>query len=114
TLASPYACAPRTTATPRPALPAALPLRPRDAIFGRGPRADRVGRGHRQPPARGVGVLSPTVRAWLPFVAAALACGGALGLGFATGVLDLGARAPLALLVVLPWAWHVHLRGRAG
>jgi len=58
--------------------------------------------------------LSPTVRAWLPFVAAALACGGALGLGFATGVLDLGARAPLALLVVLPWAWHVHLRGRAG
>src|SRR5690606_41241019 len=83
TLASPYACAPRTTATPRPALPAALPLRPRDAVVGRGPRADRVGRGHRQPPARGVGVLSPTVRAWLPFVAAALACGGALGLGFA-------------------------------
>lgn len=57
---------------------------------------------------------SATARAWLPFGLCAAALGATLAVASLTGQVSFGSWLPLLLLPALPWAWHVHLRGRAG
>ncbi len=53
-------------------------------------------------------------RAWLPCVALLATLGAGTALALAAGSLSFGSHLPLLLLPLLPWSWHVHLRGRAG
>lgn len=53
-------------------------------------------------------------RAWLPFALVAITLGVTLGVLLTVEALTLSTAWPLALLLALPWAWRVHLRGRAG
>ncbi|MEZ5967277.1 MAG: VWA domain-containing protein [Planctomycetota bacterium] len=57
--------------------------------------------------------MTPNTRTWLPFVCIAAVLAATTTLLLAQGTLTLSALWPLSLMAVLPWAWHVHVRGRS-
>lgn len=58
--------------------------------------------------------MKAIARAWLPFVSIATVLAAAMTVLLLAGALTLSTWWPLLLLPALPWAWHVHVRGRAG